>query len=335
MDLNGPEGPLTIMNSFWLPLAQVHAGGSRDIVDKLARTPLSQVVIFVGILTVFRVLVLPLLRGARSNSKSIRVALGRFLNEIFDSLIFAGVLVFMLIRPFGVQAFVIPTGSMWPELPVNAYVVANKFIYRYTDPKVNDVVVFHPPKEGALSPDDLDSDGEMKFDFVKRCIGTPGDLIELKHGILFRNGQRVDEDYRAFSVCLDDPNHCQNYRLLTSDERTHLMYPNFKLVKFHGEVIPLNYTEVDANSPVPAANGIQITERPYYVAEKYQLPKREDQVKAVRLPAERLPAGMYLMMGDNRNNSFDGRGWGLVARDKIVGRSECVWWPLSKIHLTR
>jgi signal peptidase I len=323
------------MNPIWFPIAQATTGGSRDIVDKLARTPLSQVVFFVSILTVLRCALFFLMRRRKANHKSVRTALTQFANEILDSLVFAGVLVFMLIRPFGVQAFVIPTGSMWPELPVNAYVVANKLIYRYTDPKINDVVVFHPPKEGAIGPDDLDSDGELKFDFVKRCIGTPGDMIEIKNGILFRNGKRVDEDYRALSVCLDDPNHCQNYRMLTADERKHLMYANFKLVKFHGQIVPLNFTDVDANAPVAAENSVTVTERPYFVAERYQLPKRADQMKAVRLPAERIPAGMYLMMGDNRNNSFDGRGWGLVSRDRIVGRSECVWWPLSKMHVTR
>lgn len=323
------------MNPIWLPIAQAATGNSRDIVDKLARTPLSQVVIFVSLLTVLRCALHPFMRRMRANPKSVRLALSQFTNEILDSLVFAGVLVFMLIRPFGVQAFVIPTGSMWPELPVNAYVVANKLIYRYSDPQVNDVVVFHPPKEGALGPDDLDSDGELKFDFVKRCIGTPGDLIEIKKGVLFRNGKKVQEDYRALSVCLDDPNHCQDYRMLTADERKHLMFANFKLVNLHGQVFPLNFTELDANAPVPMANSMTVTERPYFVAERYQLPKRADQKAAMKLPAVRLPAGMYLMMGDNRNNSFDGRGWGLVSRDRIVGRSECVWWPLGKMHVTR
>ena len=72
----------------------------------------------------------------------------------------------------------------------------------------------------------------------------------------------------------------------------------------------------------------------YYIAEDYQIGTREEQQRAVHLPAERLPAGMYLMMGDNRNNSFDGRGWGLVSRDRIVGRAEFVWWPISQAHRT-
>ena len=57
--------------------------------------------------------------------------------------------------------------------------------------------------------------------------------------------------------------------------------------------------------------------------------------KARALPAEKIPPGYFLFMGDNRNGSFDGRGWGLVPRESIVGRAEFVWLPLprlGKIH---
>jgi len=323
------------MNPILMSLAQAHPAGSREIIDKLARTPLSQIVVIVAVLTVLRAVIYPYLRRVGPHGKSLGISLARFANEMLDSLAFAGVLVFMLIRPFGLQAFLIPTGSMWPELFVNSFIVANKAIYRFTDPKANDVVVFHPPKEGALSPDDLDSDGEMKFDFIKRCIGTPGDLIEMKNGVLYRNGQKVDEEYKAYSACLDDPNHCQNYRMLTPDEKKHITPTSFKLINYKGSIIPLNYDEFDANSPLPEVIDVTLQQRPYSSAEKYQIPSREEQQKAIKLPAQRLPKGMYLMMGDNRNNSYDGRAWGLVSRDRIVGRAEMVWWPFSQIHRTR
>ena len=43
-----------------------------------------------------------------------------------------------------------------------------------------------------------------------------------------------------------------------------------------------------------------------------------------------IPAGFYLMMGDNRNGSLDGRAWGLVPRDSIIGRSEVIWFPMGR-----
>jgi hypothetical protein len=49
-------------------------------------------------------------------------------------------------------------------------------------------------------------------------------------------------------------------------------------------------------------------------------------------PPAAIPNGQFLMMGDNRNGSFDGRAWGLVQSDDIVGRAEAVWLPLNRIH---
>ena len=313
-------------------LLQIQAGSSRDLVDKLARTPLSQIVIAVTVITVIRLAVFLVANPLRRKPSVIIRSLTQLLNEVCDAFAFAAVLVFMLIRPFGLQAFLIPTGSMWPEVKVNDYVLANKMIYRFTDPKVNDVVVFHPPKDAAISPDDLDLTGDMKFDFVKRCIGVPGDLVEIKNGVLYRNGKRVEENYIAASVCVDDPNHCTEYRQLSGNEQKQIMPASFKLVNWHSQVIPLNYTNLDANAPIPMIGGLGFTEGPYHVAPRFQIAKRADQQRAMNLPAVRVPEGFYLMMGDNRNNSYDGRAWGLVPRASIVGRAELIWWPLRDIH---
>ena len=322
----------------WLPLAQAQAGGgTRELVDSLARTPLSKVVIFVVILTIVRVAIFPFLMKTAGHKRGMAYAFARFANEMLDAFIYAGVFVFMLIRPFGVQAFLIPSGSMWPTLYVNDFIVANKAIYRYTDPKVNDIVVFRPPATAKLSPDQVDAQGEMKVDFIKRCIGTPGDLVELKKGVLYRNGHKVDEPYKAVSECIDKQPQaeCQEFRPLTGDEKRQLTLVSFKLVKYKGKLIPLNYTSLDANSPSPKVEYFVEASTPYHVAPEFEIPDPEEQKKAELLPAEKIPTGMYLMMGDNRNNSFDGRGWGLVPREWIIGRSELTWFPLPRIHLTR
>ena len=38
-----------------------------------------------------------------------------------------------------------------------------------------------------------------------------------------------------------------------------------------------------------------------------------------------------MFMGDNRNGSFDSRGWGLVPKDSIIGRAEFIWLPISRL----
>ncbi|NMG05633.1 signal peptidase I [Brasilonema sp. UFV-L1] len=48
---------------------------------------------------------------------------------------------------------------------------------------------------------------------------------------------------------------------------------------------------------------------------------------------EIVPANSYLVLGDNRNNSCDGRYWGFVPRDHIIGRATVRYWPSNRIGI--
>jgi signal peptidase I len=113
--------------------------------------------------------------------------------ELLDSGLIAFALVFLLIRPFVVQAFYIPTGSMEPTLMGHQgrpgdRILVNKFVYRLNSPRRGDVVVFVAPPQ-ALH-------GDNSSDYIKRVIGLPGDEIRIKaYDGVYVNGKRLVEPY--------------------------------------------------------------------------------------------------------------------------------------------
>lgn len=45
----------------------------------------------------------------------------------------------------------------------------------------------------------------------------------------------------------------------------------------------------------------------------------------------KIPAGHYFMMGDNRGNSQDSRFWGLLPKERMIGRAVVLFWPLNRL----
>jgi signal peptidase I len=282
-------------------------------VDKVARTSLSSILIFAAVLTAFRLAVLPYLRNTPAHKQTGMFKFAKFMNETSDALIYASIVVFMLVRPFGIQTFHIPTGSMLQTLYERDFIIANKMIYRYTDPKVGDIVVFHPPQRAFR-------EGEAETDYIKRLVGAPGDVVEIRDMKLYRNGKAVDEPFLFYHSLDGGDGIMTPFTPLPKDQWHTLLgsrdEKDFKLVEVDGMIVPLLYKGALAEAQLfPDYGSLAST--------------------LLDLPAAPIPPGYYMFMGDHRNGSSDSRYWGLVPRENIIGRSEYIMLPFNRIGKTR
>ena len=115
------------------------------------------------------------------------------LKEYAEALIVALVLAFF-IRSFVVQAFKIPSGSMLQTLQIGDHLLVTKFAYGVKIPFTNVMVVERDgPKHGDIIVFEFPEDPSK--DFIKRVIGLPGDVIEIRDKQVFRNGVPLQETY--------------------------------------------------------------------------------------------------------------------------------------------
>ncbi|MFA9561321.1 MAG: signal peptidase I [Nitrospirota bacterium] len=130
------------------------------------------------------------------------------IREYAEALIIAIILA-LTIRVFVVQAFKIPSGSMIPTLLIGDHILVSKLAYGFQLPKDCEFQVAFPPVTCYSNTIvmDLDSpqrgdvivfrypDDENK-DFIKRVIGTPGDVIEIHNKQILVNGEHfIDKDF--------------------------------------------------------------------------------------------------------------------------------------------
>ena len=108
-----------------------------------------------------------------------------FFKETLETIITAVVLA-LIIRSFIIQPFKIPTGSMEPTLLPGDRILVLRYSYglripftfkkiaKFKTPEIGDIIVFNYPEE-------------IKRAFIKRCLGLPGDTLEIKNGEVLRN----------------------------------------------------------------------------------------------------------------------------------------------------
>jgi signal peptidase I len=105
----------------------------------------------------------------------------RVLWELLHDVSVAVLFCFFLVT-FVAQAFRVQGTSMQPLLQDGERIVVNKLLYRFHPIERGDVVVFWYPREPSVS-------------FIKRVVGLPGDMLEMREGYLYVNGRVLEEPY--------------------------------------------------------------------------------------------------------------------------------------------
>lgn len=112
----------------------------------------------------------------------------------YGEAIIVALLLATFIRFFLVSAFTIPSGSMLNTIQIGDYLLVNKlsyglkipfidkWVYKNDGPEYGDIIVFKYPVNPSI-------------DFIKRVVGLPGDVMQMRDKQLYRNGEPVKEAY--------------------------------------------------------------------------------------------------------------------------------------------
>jgi signal peptidase I len=212
-------------------------------------------------------------------------------------------LVVLLLRSFIFEPFRIPSDSMMPTLLDGDFIIVNKYAYGLRLPVINrkvvelgepqrgDVVVFRYPRD-------------PRTNFIKRLVGLPGDHVEVHDNLITVNGKPVP--FYVGSQRYNDGcyvNMSLAHEKLGNEEHEAIFCP----------------VALDRSPVLPGCKRSGV--RGYVCGD-------EDAPGGMRMGRfdGLVPPGQYLMMGDNRDNSDDGRSWGYVPEANLVGKATRIWF---------
>lgn len=104
-------------------------------------------------------------------------------NKMVDYMHFALAVVIIIIFACNFMSAAVPSLSMYPTLDINEYM----FCMKTTNVDYGDIVIFHPPMDPSVT-------------YVKRVIGMGGDTIAVHDGVVWRNGEALNEPYVAEEI---------------------------------------------------------------------------------------------------------------------------------------
>lgn len=209
---------------------------------------------------------------------------------------------------FILQAVTVPTGSMQNTILIGDYLIVNKFIFNpggnplpllpMRDIERGDIIVFKYPGN-AVDPRSDRERGLIKYqiNYVKRVIGLPGEKVEFRNNQVFINDQLLPE-----------------HRIIgDSDDSVSALETKEFEEREPGDKWSVYYSEQTVRD---VASGMKLPTRRYNFG--------------VEGKPMIVPPNSFFVMGDARDDSDDGRGWGFVPRELVIGRAMFVYWSCDR-----
>jgi len=262
----------------------------------------------------------------------------------------AAILIALALRAFVVEAFKIPSSSMYPTLEIGDHIFVNKFIYGVRIPwTTTKLFELRGPKRGEvivfIYPCDPDRD------YIKRVVALPGQSIEVRCNVVYVDGVAVpskledpDCSYRDYDEDHDTwyTRPCTRYAE-TVDGKVYNTYHDPQRPERERRLAAGTLTDGDSRdfpshdrTPPNCSNAQDVAKNidPQVPGQIVQF-KSESEAKVCEQRVKYVvPPGHIFAMGDNRNNSNDSRVWGSVPIENIKGKALFIWLSYAHWGLT-
>jgi len=239
---------------------------------------------------------------------------------------------FFFLNSFVLASFEVPTGSMENEIMTGDFLFVNKFIYGGTTPRTipftnirlpwfrlpalkdvqrGDVIVFEFPgqRDEVQSP-------EFMF-YLKRAVALSGDTVQVLNRLLLVNGKPAPLPRNMkFNNFNPKPAGYADSKIFPKDAPYNEDKWGPVVVPKKGDVLELN--------------GSTYVRWATFIAREGHTTRLDSRGRVVvdgkETPAYTVERNYIFGMGDNRDNSLDGRFWGFIPEGNIVGTPMIVYW---------